>query len=63
MILHSLGDMNEKNIFLHIDLDMFFCAVEALDDPSLTNRPFVVGSKKRFFSLLVKIVTQIFFQL
>src|SRR5579875_1327503 len=27
----------------HLDMDCFFAAVEALDDPSLRNRPLLVG--------------------
>lgn len=37
--------MDSNAIFMHIDLDMFFCAVEMRDNPSLENVPFVVGSK------------------
>jgi DNA polymerase-4 len=35
--------MNRK--IIHIDLDAFFCAVEELDQPSLSGKPFAVGGK------------------
>ncbi|GAB4570293.1 MAG: DNA polymerase IV [Anaerolineae bacterium] len=30
---------------LHLDLDAFFCAVEALDNPALQGKPFAVGGR------------------
>ena len=30
---------------LHLDLDAFFCAVEELDNPSLSGKPFAVGGR------------------
>lgn len=31
-------------VFLHVDLDMFYCAVELLQQPALKEVPFAVGS-------------------
>ena len=39
--LKSKRNMNDT--YLHADLDMFYAAVEALDDPSLNDIPFAVG--------------------
>ena len=33
-----------SGVFFHIDLDAFFAAAEALDDPSLVGRPVIVGA-------------------
>ena len=35
------------SIYLHADLDMFYAAVEALEDPSLNDIPFAVGGDVR----------------
>ena len=31
-------------MYVHLDMDMFFCAVEMRDDPSLVSVPMAVGS-------------------
>ena len=33
---------------IHLDLDAFFCAVEALQDPSLLGEPFAVGGRPEY---------------
>ena len=33
----------KPNTIIHLDLDAFFCSVEENHDPSLRNRPFIVG--------------------
>ena len=34
-----------SRIFLHLDLDAFFCAVEEIQNPQLRGKPFAVGGK------------------
>ena len=34
-----------STVFFHIDLDAFFASVEILDDPSLRDKPVIIGSR------------------
>ena len=38
------GERRLDKIWVHVDMDMFFAAVEIRDDPSLANIPMAVGS-------------------
>lgn len=41
------GEDDSGCTILHVDMDSFFASVEILDDPSLANRPLIVGGGER----------------
>lgn len=45
--MHQLEQRRQQGagrVYVHLDMDMFFCAVEMRDDPSLVSVPMAVGS-------------------
>ena len=40
-----LYNLDMSTVFFHIDLDAFFASVELLDDPSLRDKPVIIGSR------------------
>lgn len=46
-VLQQLQQQQQREsgrVYVHLDMDMFFCAVEMRDDPSLLSVPMAVGS-------------------
>ncbi|MGK0359771.1 MAG: DNA polymerase-4 [Bradymonadia bacterium] len=40
------GDMSWPRVIVHADMDAFFAAVEELDDPSLVDKPLIIGGTR-----------------
>lgn len=43
-LLQQQQQRESGRVYVHLDMDMFFCAVEIRDDPSLGSQPVAVGS-------------------
>lgn len=43
-LLQQQQQRESGHVYVHLDMDMFFCAVEMRDDPSLRSQPMAVGS-------------------
>ena len=43
-LLHQQQQRESGRVYVHLDMDMFFCAVEMRDDPSIASVPMAVGS-------------------
>ncbi|CDJ50860.1 Polk-prov protein, related [Eimeria brunetti] len=43
-LLQQQQQRESGRVYVHLDMDMFFCAVEMRDDPSLGSQPMAVGS-------------------